>query len=62
MIVTAEAYEAWRRLAPHYEGVQRRWQAYLERLSEDQVRFAVKLFSAAAEINEIEIMNLAHGT
>jgi DNA-binding MarR family transcriptional regulator len=58
VIVTADAGEVGRRLAPLYDGVQRQWQVHLDGLTDDEIQLAVRLFSAAAEINENATANL----
>jgi DNA-binding MarR family transcriptional regulator len=58
VLVTPDSEEAWRRLKPLYEGVTRRWQDYLDTLTEDQLRLAIRLFTAATEINQAETRRL----
>jgi hypothetical protein len=57
-VVTAEADEVWRRVGPSYGRVARRWQAFLDTLSDEQLEFADTLLRRASELNAEEIGRL----
>jgi DNA-binding MarR family transcriptional regulator len=58
VVVTAEADEVWRRVGPSYGRVARRWQAFLDTLSDEQLEFADTLLRRASELNAEEIGRL----
>ncbi|MEV8372634.1 MarR family transcriptional regulator [Kribbella sp. NPDC056861] len=58
VIVAANSDELWRRLGPIYAGVQQQWEAKLAAMDDDQLRFAIELFSTATEINKAETERL----
>lgn len=61
VLVTADTDEAWRRLAPLYEGVEHRWNDYLTGLNGEQIRFARDLLHTATRINQAETDHLRAG-
>jgi DNA-binding MarR family transcriptional regulator len=58
VLVTAEADELWRRVGPSYGRVARRWYAFLDTLSDEQLEFADTLLRRASELNADEIGRL----
>jgi len=58
VIVTADVDAVMERVGPVYGRVAARWADYLDMLSEEQIEFAITLFSRAAEVNRDEISYL----
>ncbi len=58
VLVTANAEEAWTRLAPWYERVTDRWTRYVDGLRPGQAEVVLEALRAAAEINRDELERL----
>lgn len=58
VLVTANADEVWRRVGASYGRVARRWNAFLDTLSDDELEFADTLLRRASELNAEEIRRL----
>lgn len=58
VIVEANTEILWRKLGPIYAEVQQRWETRLATLTEDELRFAIDIFTAAADINKAETERL----
>jgi predicted transcriptional regulator len=61
VIVHADTVKVMETVGPIYGQVGARWENYLDTLSQDQVEFAIELFTRAAEINREEVVRL-HAT
>lgn len=62
VIVTADVEAVMERVGPIYGRVAARWGEYLDTLSDEQIDFAVELFSRAAEVNHQETRYLREHT
>jgi DNA-binding MarR family transcriptional regulator len=58
VLLTPDVQLAWQRLAPYYEGVQQRWNAYFGTLSPQQQAIVLDAFTTADQINREELANL----
>jgi DNA-binding MarR family transcriptional regulator len=62
VIVTADVEAVMERVGPIYGRAAARWGEYLDTLSDEQIDFAVELFSRAAEVNHQETRYLREHT
>jgi DNA-binding MarR family transcriptional regulator len=58
VLLTPDVQVAWQRLAPLYDGVQQRWNAYLDTLSPQQQEVVLDAFTTADRINRDELAHL----
>jgi DNA-binding MarR family transcriptional regulator len=58
VVVTADAAELRRRVGAIYGRIGERWEAYLDRLDDDELTLAIDLFTRAAELNHDETLRL----